>query len=128
MIITYPAVFKNNGEGYDVSFPDFDECNAFGTNPAKAIESAKKMLGAYASAIIESGNPLPMSTDLDEIEVPEDGYATYVEVNLKKFLTPTVEEVEAKKKKIKKIIFLTGTTLATATALGALYCIKCKKK
>lgn len=123
MIITYPAVFKNNGDGYDVTFPDFKECVAYGENPVKAIEAAKKMLGAYAAATIESGSPLPKATDLDDIEVPENSYATYVEVNLKKFLTPTEEEIKAKKKKIRKILLISTAIVAAVTAAGVTYCL-----
>lgn len=114
----YPAIFVREEDKYVVEFPDLPDCKTEGANIVKAMRAAKKMVAAYLTESVKSGVELPVPTGLDEVEVPEDGFATYIEVNLGKNFGLTREELKEKHKKARKLFFISAAALAVATATG----------
>lgn len=88
----YPAQFTNEGEkGYSIIFPDLP-CSTMGTNFDDAMKMAKDSLELMLYSYEVDGDEIPTPTDIRELEVPEDGFVSYVEadtLNYRKFYKST---------------------------------------
>lgn len=59
-ILHYPAVFNpGEGEGYDVSFPDFPGCVTFGKNFEEAKAKAQEVLELWLEELQGTGEEIP---------------------------------------------------------------------
>lgn len=88
----YPAQFVNEGEkGYSIIFPDLP-CSTMGENFEDAMKMAKDSLELQLYTHEVDGDEIPTPTDIRELEVPENGFVTYVEadtLNYRKFYKST---------------------------------------
>lgn len=64
----YPAVFNPNGEGYDVSFPDFPGCVTFGRSLDEAKQMAREVLSLWLEELAAQRQELPISHAMPVVE------------------------------------------------------------
>lgn len=71
MLITYPALFYYESDGFFVYFPDFEHSATQGGNVEDALKMASEWLGIKCADAIENGRKLPISTPLNELSLEE---------------------------------------------------------
>lgn len=83
----YPAVFTKDGEetGYSVDFPDFENCYTCGDGLEHSIEMARERLGIEIEEYFEAKKDLPAPSDISIILNPDDGFTTFIDVDMIKF-------------------------------------------
>jgi predicted RNase H-like HicB family nuclease len=71
--VFYPAVLeRGEGEAYAIWFPDFPEMVAGAVTQDAAMAKAEALLAEAAEELALAGKPLPVPSDLDGFDVPED--------------------------------------------------------
>ena len=71
--VFYPAVLeRGEGGAYAIWFPDFPEVVAGAASQDEAMAKAEGLLAEAAEALALEGKPLPVPSDLDGFDVPED--------------------------------------------------------
>ena len=116
MKVIYPAIVREIGhENYVVEFPDLPECIVEGTSVGECQKEAEYMLGAYICALAESHNDIPQPSELTDIEVPSDGYATYIEAD-PIYHSTAYKLRKIKARRLKLALCLVGATTITAAA------------
>ena len=87
----YPAIFEKEDDKFFINFPDLPNCTQ-----AETIEEGLKMakdsleLQLYTHEV--DGIDIPAPTDIRKLDVPENGFVTYVEadtLNYRKFYKST---------------------------------------
>jgi len=72
--VFYPAVLERGegGEAYAIWFPDFPEVVAGAVSQDAAMAKAEALLAEAAEELAMDGKPLPVPSDLDGFDIPED--------------------------------------------------------
>ncbi len=71
--VFYPAVLeRGEGEAYAIWFPDFPDVVAGAVTQDEAMAKAETLLAEAAEALALDGKPIPVPSDLDGFELPED--------------------------------------------------------
>ena len=78
MKYVYPAVFKPEGDFYNISFPDLPGCNSFGEGLAQAIEMAGDALALMLCSLEMDGAQIPAPKDIRDIELGDGEIASYI--------------------------------------------------
>lgn len=79
----YPALFHKAEEGgFWVSFPDIPECLTQGDDMARAYEMAVDALGLALTCREKEGQPLPVSSDPDQISPEPDSFLVVIEFDM----------------------------------------------
>lgn len=86
MLITYPAVFHQEGKGYWVDFPDLEGCQSFGDTLNDTIVAAQEALTGYALTIFESGQELCASSDIKKIAADDNSFVSLVTSDIGKYI------------------------------------------
>jgi len=69
MLITYPALFYYEDEGFFVHFPDFKNSATQGESVEEALKMASEWLGINCADVIEGGEKLPIATQLNSLSL-----------------------------------------------------------
>ena len=69
----YPAVFRPEETGYNVSFPDLPGCFSEGGSLAEAIDMAAEALGGYLAARLDLDLPIAAPSRIEDIK-EENGF------------------------------------------------------
>ena len=85
MIMTYPAIFHKDGNGYWVEFPDLQGCQSFGDTLDETIVGAQEALTGYALTAWEEGLNLPEASNIQEINTDENSFASLITTDIKNF-------------------------------------------
>ena len=83
MLIVYPAIFHKEGSSYWVDFPDLQSCHTFGEALDETIANAKEALEGYCITVLEDGQKLPKSSEIQDISTDENSFVTLVDCELK---------------------------------------------
>ncbi len=79
MRYVYPAVFEPAEEGgFIVSVPDIEGCFSEGESLAEAMFMAQDALAMILVYHEDHDNPIPDSTPIEKVEVPENGVVSLV--------------------------------------------------
>lgn len=79
----YPALFHKAEEGgFWVSFPDIPECLTQGDDMAQAYEMAVDALGLALTCREKEGQPLPGSSNPDQINPEPDSFLVVIEFDM----------------------------------------------
>jgi predicted RNase H-like HicB family nuclease len=71
--VFYPAVLeRGEGEAYAIWFPDFPDVVAGAASQDAAMARAEALLAEAAEELAMDGKSLPVPSDLDGFEIPED--------------------------------------------------------
>jgi predicted RNase H-like HicB family nuclease len=71
--VFYPAVLeRGEGEAYAIWFPDFPEVIAGAASQDEAMAKAESLLAGAAEELALEGKPLPVPSELDAFDIPED--------------------------------------------------------
>jgi predicted RNase H-like HicB family nuclease len=71
--VFYPAVLeRGEGEAYAIWFPDFPDVVAGAASQDAAMAKAEVLLAEAAEDLALDGKPLPVPSDLDGFDIPED--------------------------------------------------------
>ena len=68
----YPAFIEGGGVDYGVAFPDLPGCVAMGCTLDEALGNAQDALQDWMNSMEEHGNPIPLPSALEDVEVPKD--------------------------------------------------------
>ena len=69
----YPAVLeRGEGRAFAIWFPDFPGVVAGGASQEDAMAKAEGVLAAAAEDLALAGKPMPVASDWDDFELPED--------------------------------------------------------
>lgn len=82
MTLVYPAVFtpKKGQAGYEVAFPDLEQCTAEGPDLEDAIENAKEAAIAWVQAEMEDDGDLPAQTHIEDIALEENQFVKHLQL------------------------------------------------
>lgn len=80
-MLIYPAIFIPEDVGYSVTFPGLDGCHTQGESLADAMTMAQEALGLYAIALEEDGFTLPEPRSIQDIQVSDKEFVSYVAVD-----------------------------------------------
>lgn len=79
MTYIYPAIFEKENQFYNVSFPDFPECNTFGEGEKEAYQMAADALaGTIENFYLDRGIEPPKPSSITQISIPENGFVSLV--------------------------------------------------
>ena len=71
--VFYPAVLeRGEGGAYAIWFPDFEGVVAGAVSQDEAMAKAETVLAEAAEELAMDGRPLPVPSDLDGFDIPED--------------------------------------------------------
>ena len=71
--VFYPAVLeRGEGGAYAIWFPDFPDVVAGAASQDEAMSKAEGLLAEAAEELALEGKPLPVSSELDGFDIPED--------------------------------------------------------
>jgi predicted RNase H-like HicB family nuclease len=79
----YYAIFDNDTDGINVSFPDLDGAFTFGKDMHEAIYMAKDLLAGWLINAQDDGEDLPSPTEFNSFKISENELIVPIEVNLK---------------------------------------------
>lgn len=72
-LYAYPAIFSTDGDGWEVSFPDIDNCFTAADTLEQAIVEARLVLEDVMYLREKEGDEIPVPTPLNEVRAaPED--------------------------------------------------------
>lgn len=74
----YPAIFEQEGENYNVRFPDLQGCNTFGTGLQDAYDMAEDALCLMLYHLEEEGATIPPGSRVSDIETAGDAFVSLV--------------------------------------------------
>ncbi len=74
----YPAVFKQEGEYFNVSFPDLPGCNTFGNGLKNSYYMAEDALALYLYTLEERNEDIPAPCDIALIPTEEGTFTSLV--------------------------------------------------
>lgn len=80
----YPAIFQQEDEGYNISFPDLPGAFTCGNSLEEALFLAKDCLGLYLYSLESRGLDLPNPSKPQNIKVDSTEFVQLIEV----FMTP----------------------------------------
>lgn len=86
MVITYPAIFHQEGEDFWVEFPDLDGCQSFGSTLNETISAAQEALTGYVLTILEEGQDLKQPSDIRGIQVDADSFVSLITCDIGKYI------------------------------------------
>ncbi len=79
LLLTYPAIFTCEDNGYWVKFIDLDGCFSDGTTLSEAMENAKEAMGLF----LEDLNKYPeCTTNIKDIKLEDNQIISFITVNL----------------------------------------------
>ncbi len=90
MIVTYPACFFKDDEGYSVFFPDLPGCQTCADLLDEAFEMAMDALALYLDTLREEGHEVPPPTPLERVDPYETARALELEEPFEKSLAANV--------------------------------------
>ena len=90
MIVTYPACFFKEDEGYSVFFPDLPGCQTCAYSLDEALEMAMDALALYLDTLREEGREVPPPTPLERVDPDETARALELEEPFEKTLAANV--------------------------------------
>ena len=67
-LYAYPAVFSTDGDGWEVSFPDIDNCFTAADTLEQAVVEARLVLEDIMYLREKEGDEIPVPTQLDEVK------------------------------------------------------------
>ena len=71
--VFYPAVLeRGEGKAYAIWFPDFPDVVAGAASQEEAMAKAEGLLAGAAEELALDGKPLPVPSELDGFDIPED--------------------------------------------------------
>lgn len=77
----YPAVFDPCEEGgYSITFPDLPGCISEGDTLEEAFRMAKEAATLHLWGMEDDGDPIPIHTSPDKIEIPLGGFVSLIEI------------------------------------------------
>lgn len=83
----YPAIFikMNDDEGdyYNISFPDFQGCISQGNDLDDALCMAKEALELHLYSFECDNYPIPEPTNIEDIKTPPNSFTTLITANMK---------------------------------------------
>ena len=71
MLLTYPAVFIKEENGYSVIFPDLDYLATCGDDLNEATEMAKDCLAGYIYSLKQDGEEIVKPSNIEDINLSE---------------------------------------------------------
>ncbi len=74
----YPAIFKQEGEYFNVSFPDLPGCNTFGKGLMESYDMAEDALALYLYTLEERNEEIPVPCDIASLSMDEGAFASLV--------------------------------------------------
>jgi antitoxin HicB len=81
----YVAQFTpDEGDTYEVTFPDFPDCITWGEDKDDALESAREALALYLEPDVPyaSVDEFPSPTPIEQVQTPNDGFVSYVDADV----------------------------------------------
>jgi len=70
MLVTYPAIFKEDERGgYYIQFPDIEGTGTQGKTILEGIDMAEDYLGIMLEDYQEQQDPFPQATDIEQLEI-----------------------------------------------------------
>ena len=85
MLLTYPAIYNNEGGAYWVEFPDLEGCQTFGDTLNETAENASEALSGYLLTLLEENAPIPSPSDIRSLQIPEDGFTSLVSCDIDQY-------------------------------------------
>lgn len=85
MIMTYPAIFHKEGNGYWAEFPDLQGCQSFGDTLNETIVGAQEALTGYVLTVWEEGLNLPKASEIQEINTDKNSFVSLITTDIKNF-------------------------------------------
>ncbi len=74
----YPAIFEQENDCYNVSFPDLPGCNTFGKGLQQSFDMAEDALALYLYDFEEHEKTIPKVTDISSIKCKGNSFATLI--------------------------------------------------
>lgn len=84
MKIVYPAIFtkKEDGNGYQASFPDLEGCVAEGEDLEDAADCAREAATDWISVEMDEGNDLPELSHAEDLALAEGSIVKYLTMTI----------------------------------------------
>ena len=79
-VYIYPAVFEEEGGGYNVEFPDLEGVFTCGDDLRDALFMAEDVLGLYLYTLEEDNTEIPESGSADGIKIRNNQFIQLIEV------------------------------------------------
>lgn len=74
----YPAIFEQDGENYNVRFPDLQGCHTFGNGLQEAYDMAGDALCLMLYTLEEAEAPIPSASNVADIKTMGDEFVSLV--------------------------------------------------
>ncbi len=74
----FPAVFEKTDDGYDVSFPDIENCFTCGSDIPEAFEMDQDVLPLMLSEMEDDKKAIPKPTYLKSIVLSNNEFTSYI--------------------------------------------------
>ena len=74
----YPAIFKQEGEYFNISFPDLPGCNTFGKGLMDSYDMAEDALALYLYTLEERNEDIPVPCDMLSLFAEEGAFTSLV--------------------------------------------------
>lgn len=93
ILLTYPAIFTQEDDGYWVQFIDLDGCFSDGKTLAEAMENAKEAMGLFLEDLKEYPK---FTSDFSNIKLEKNQIISFISINMdehrKKYETKSVKK------------------------------------
>lgn len=74
----FPAVYEKSEDGYNVRFPDIENCFTCGETLEEAVEMAKDVLPLMLCEMEDDSSLIPTPTDIHDIPLSSTETASYI--------------------------------------------------
>ena len=81
----FPAIIEKADDGYNVSFPDIENCFTCGKTFAEAIEMAQDVLPLMLCQMEDDKTPIPEASDISALHLAENETVTYIVADTMKY-------------------------------------------
>lgn len=85
MKYAFPAIIEKADDGYNVSFPDIENCFTCGKTLPEAIEMAQDVLPLMLCQMEDDKKPIPEASDISGLPLKENETATYIFADTMKY-------------------------------------------
>lgn len=81
----FPAIIEKADDGYNVSFPDIENCFTCGETLPEAIEMAQDVLPLMLCQMEDDKKPIPEASDISKLSIKDNETATYIVADTMKY-------------------------------------------
>lgn len=81
----FPAIIEKADDGYNVTFPDIENCFTCGDSFPEALEMAQDVLPLMLCQMEDDKEPIPKPSDIADLQLNDNETASYIVADTMKY-------------------------------------------